>query len=102
MAAAKVPVVVCSHHPIWPADGHQVWGGEKLLDVIHRHHRVVACLSGHNHAGAEVVMNGIPFITFKSMLHRPEVTAYAVVRLYKNRMVIEGRGRESSRTVMFG
>lgn len=51
-----------------------------------------AYLCGHNHAGAEVIVKGVPFLTFKSILRQPQVTAYAVVRLFKDRLVIEGRG----------
>jgi hypothetical protein len=60
---------------------------------------VRAYLCGHNHAGEQVVSNGVPYITFKSILHEPGVTAYSVVRLHPNRLVIEGRGREASREI---
>jgi hypothetical protein len=92
-------VIVCGHHPLLPADGHQLWNGSELPPIFQGHPSVRAYLCGHNHAGGEVMVKGIPFITFKSVLHQPEVTAYAVIRLFNDRLVIEGRGREKSRII---
>ncbi len=97
--SAKEPVIVCSHHPLLPEDDHRAWNNREILAVITHHSSVRACFCGHFHAGAEFISKGIPFITFKSLLHEPELTAYAVVRLFKNRLVIEGRGREMSREI---
>lgn len=96
---AKEPVIVCGHHPLRPEVGHQALNNSEILAVLERHPGVRAYLCGHNHAGAEVIAKGVPFITFKSILHEPQVTAYAVVRLFKDRLVIEGRGREQSRVI---
>jgi len=97
--AAQEPVIVCGHHPLLPATGHQAWNSGEILAVIERHACVRAYLCGHNHAGAEVIAKGIPYITFKSILHEPGVTAFAVLRLFNDRLVIEGRGREKSRVI---
>lgn len=98
-AAAKEPVIVCGHHPLLPETGHQAWNNREILAVIERHPCVRAYFCGHNHAGAEASAKGIPHITFKSILHEPGMTAYAVLRLFKDRLVIEGRGREKSRVI---
>lgn len=97
--AAKQPVIVCSHHPLLPAEGHQAWNNREILAAIEGHPSVRACFSGHNHAGAEATHKGIPCITFKSILHQPAVTAYSVVRLFENRLQIDGRGRETPRVI---
>lgn len=97
--AAKTPVIVCGHHPVLPEEGHQAWNNRDILAAIENHPCVRACLCGHNHAGAEATDKGIPCITFKSILHEPGVTAYCVVRLYQDHLVIEGRGREASREI---
>jgi len=96
---AKEPVIVCGHHPLLPATGLQAWNSREIVAVLERHPCVRAYFSGHNHAGAETVVNGMPYITFKSLLHEPGVTAYAVIRLFKDRLAIEGRGREKSRVI---
>lgn len=97
--AAKTPVIVCGHHPLLPTEGHQAWNSGEILTALKPHPCVRAYFCGHNHAGNEAVIDGIPCITFKSILHEPGVTAYAVLRLYAKRLVIEGRGREKSREI---
>jgi len=96
---AGEPAIVCGHHPLLPEEGHHAWNSRDILDVIVRHKSSSAYFCGHNHAGAQAEFKGLPCITFKSILHEPGVTAYSVVRLFKDRLVIEGRGREKSREV---
>lgn len=97
--AAKEPVLVCGHHPLLAEEGHHAWNNREILAVIESHPSARAYLCGHNHAGGQVIQNGIPYLTLKSVLHQPDVTAYSVMRLFKDRLVIEGRGREKSRDV---
>ena len=97
--AAGEPALICGHHPLLPEEGHHTWNNREVLEVIERHSSSRAYFCGHNHAGAEAFSNGLPCITFKSILHQPEVTAYSVVRLFKDRIAIEGRGREKSREI---
>ena len=98
--AAQEPVIVCGHHPLLPESGHQAWNSREISAVIERHACARAYLCGHNHAGNEAMAKGVPYINFKSILHQPGVTAYAVLRLFKDRLVIEGRGREKSRVIV--
>lgn len=102
LAAADVanePVLLCGHHPLLPEEGHQAWNTGEILAVVERHPCVRAYFCGHNHAGNQVISKGVPYITFKSLLHEPGVTAYCVVRLFEDRLEIEGRGREQSRKI---
>jgi manganese-dependent ADP-ribose/CDP-alcohol diphosphatase len=96
---AQERVILCGHHPLLPGDGLQAWNGEALLSVIDRHPCVIAYFNGHNHAGAQVMRKGVPYITFKSVLHEPGVNSYSAIHLYADRLEIEGNGREVSRTV---
>ena len=98
-AVAKERVVLCGHHPLQPADDYQAWNSGDLLAVIDRHPSVVAYFCGHNHAGAESMRNGIPYITFKSILHQPDTNAFSVIHLFGDRLEIEGHGREKSRVI---
>lgn len=95
--AARERVIVCGHHPLLPADMHQLWNHEAVLAVIDRHPCVAAWFNGHNHAGHFVERKGIPYLTFRSLLHEPEVTAFAIVEVHSDRIVITGHGREESR-----
>ncbi len=97
--AAQEPVIVCGHHPLLSEEGHQAWNNREILATISRHSSARAYLCGHNHAGGQVVSNEVPFITFKSILHEPAVTAYAVIHLFKDKLRITGRGREASREI---
>ena len=90
-------VILCGHHPLLPADAHQLWTAAAVLTLIDQHPCVVAYLNGHNHAGAGIVRDGVPFLTFKSILHQPDVTAFAIIHLHADQLVIVGHGRETSR-----
>ncbi|HEX7260449.1 MAG TPA: metallophosphoesterase [Luteolibacter sp.] len=95
---AGEPVIVCGHHPLLPK-AHQAWNADEVTGVIDRHPCVRAYFNGHHHAGDEFVRNDIPYITFKSILHEPEVNAYSAIRLFTNRLEIIGNGRERSRVI---
>ena len=95
----KKTVIMCGHHPLLPADAKRVWNSEALVAAIDKHPCVVAWLNGHNHDGAEEIRNGVPYITFKSILHRPQTNAYSAIKLFADRLEIEGNGREKSRVI---
>ncbi len=67
--------------------------------MIDKHSSVAAYFCGHQHGGAEVMRNGVPFITFKSMLHEPGVNSWSVIHLFKDKLRIEGYGREVAREI---
>lgn len=96
---AGQPVFVCGHHPLVPAEMHQAWNASDVIEVIERHRCVRAYFNGHHHDGAEVMRNGVPYITFKSILHEPGVNAYSAIHLFSDRLQIEGNGREVSRVI---
>ncbi|MEK7953242.1 metallophosphoesterase [Luteolibacter soli] len=96
---AKERVILCGHHPLIPADMHQLWNHEAVLAVIDKHPSVVAWFNGHNHAGDFVERKGLPYLTFRSMLHQPENTAFSIVDVHADRIVITGHGREISRVL---
>jgi manganese-dependent ADP-ribose/CDP-alcohol diphosphatase len=95
----KERVILCGHHPLLPSDSYRVWNSDAVLALIDRHSSVIAYFNGHNHAGAEEIRNGIPYITFKSILHEPGVNSFSAIHLFADRMEIEGNGREQSRAI---
>ncbi len=95
----KERVILCGHHPLLPADSYRVWNSDAVLAVIDRHSSVAAYFNGHNHAGAEEVRNGVPYITFKSILHEPGVNSFSAIHLFEDRLHVEGNGREQSRAI---
>jgi manganese-dependent ADP-ribose/CDP-alcohol diphosphatase len=96
---AKEPAIICGHHPILPSEGRKAWNNEAVIELIDKHPCVRAYLCGHNHAGAQAIRNEVPFIIFKSMLHEPGINAYSVIHLFKDRLQIEGYGREKARSI---
>jgi hypothetical protein len=97
--AAKEKAIVCGHHPLIPGDMHQAWNSAEAIAILEQHPSVVAWFNGHNHAGAYEERNGIPYITFRSMLHHPENNAYSLVEVHADRVLIKGFGREVSREI---
>jgi manganese-dependent ADP-ribose/CDP-alcohol diphosphatase len=97
--AAKERVILCGHHPLLPADMHALWNPEAVIAVIDKHPCVVAWFNGHNHAGDFAERKGIPYLTFRSMLHQPETTAFSIIDVHADRIVVTGHGREVSRTL---
>lgn len=97
--AAAERVILCGHHPLLPDDAMRTWNSADLLEIIDRHSCVIAYFNGHHHDGAEVILKGVPYITFKSILHQPGVNAFSAIHLFADRLEIEGNGREVSRVI---
>jgi 3',5'-cyclic AMP phosphodiesterase CpdA len=94
-------VILCGHHPLLPADPHQLWDSTEMLALLRPFSCVKAWFNGHNHAGSYVIHEGIHCVTFCSVLHEPKVHAAAVITLFADHMLIQGFGREPSRQLMF-
>lgn len=101
-AEAKEKVLAFAHHPIHPApNNHNAWNSDALLQKLDQHRNIVAWFNGHNHYGAFAERNGVPCITLKGMVETPDTNAFSVLRLWTDRMVLTGSGRELSREIMF-
>lgn len=98
---AERKVIVLAHHPVAPANIHNVWNDAAVLAVIDPHPHVVAWLNGHNHAGNFAERNGVPYVTMQGMVETPATTAFATARILPDRMVLTGHGREPSRELVF-
>ena len=59
---------------------------------------MAAYVNGHNHAGNYGRLVKRHFVTFSGMVDT-EKTAYAVVQVHKDRLEIEGFGRQKSMTL---
>lgn len=94
-------VIVLAHHPVFPANEHNLWNAADVLTVVDRHPHVVAWLNGHNHAGAFGEYNGVPCVTLRGMVETAATSAFATARVLSDRIVITGHGREPSRELKF-
>lgn len=97
--AAREHVILCGHHPLLPAGMHTLWNPGDVLALIDKHPCVLAWFNGHNHAGDFAERKGIPYLTFRSMLHHPDTTAFSIIDVHADRIVVTGHGREISRTL---
>ena len=99
--AAHMKVIVLAHHPVAPANEHNLWNSPTVLAALDRHRNVVAWLNGHNHAGNFAEHIGVPCVTMHGMVETAATTAFALARILPDRMVINGHGREPSRELVF-
>lgn len=100
--AAGEKVIICNHFPIYPATRHTLWNKEELMDILSDAQEVVvAYLAGHNHAGNYGYLNGVHYVTLKGMVDTPDETAYGLLEIYKDKLLIKGTGREPSRILQF-
>ncbi|MGH3344659.1 MAG: metallophosphoesterase [Carbonactinosporaceae bacterium] len=91
-------VVVFAHMPVFPLNEHNAWNDDALLDLLEPHDSVVAYFNGHNHAGNFGEQDGIYHVSFQGMVNLTS-NAYATVRVYPDRLQIDGYGREPDRTL---
>jgi 3',5'-cyclic AMP phosphodiesterase CpdA len=94
-------VILFAHHPVAPDDSHLIWNASDVLSLIDRHRNVVAWFNGHNHAGAFEIRGGVPFVTLQGMVETADTTSWATARLFADRIVLTGHGREPSRELVF-
>lgn len=92
-------VVVIGHHPVYPANEHNAWNDAEIIHELESAGNVVAYFNGHNHAGNYSEKNGISYVNFQGMLDTPDTNAYSVIQVFKDRLEIDGFGREQDRTI---
>jgi predicted phosphodiesterase len=97
--AAGERVIVLGHYPVYPANEHNLWDSERIVELLTSHDNFVAYLNGHNHAGNYGEIGGRHFMNFKGMVETPATTAYSIIEVYDDRLEIKGVGREESRTL---
>lgn len=97
--AAGERTVVLGHYPIFPANEANLWDDERLVKVLTARANVVAYFNGHNHKGNYGEVGGKHFLNFCGMVDTPDTTAWSVVEVFADRLVIRGNGREPNRTL---
>lgn len=89
-------IVVCfAHIPLY-IDGaakYTLWNGEDILDLLAEYSCVKAFVAGHHHEGGYADNGSIHHITLKGMV-LGETNSFSIVKLYNDRIVIDGYGRE--------
>jgi hypothetical protein len=85
------------HFPVYPPASHNLWNDEDIVARLESHPTAAAYFCGHSHAGAYAVKNGIHYLTFQGMVETGDTNAGAVVTLTRERIEIDGFGREPDR-----
>lgn len=70
---------------------------EPVRGILNRSGRVVAYFAGHDHAGGFAEDRGIYHVTLQGMVEAPGQNAFAIVKVFDDRIEIEGFGKVPSR-----
>lgn len=89
-------VLIFSHHPLWPESAFTALNNTEILDVIDKYSCVEAIFAGHHHTGGFAYFKNIPVVTAEGMVETDK-NAFGVVKIYNDKIEIEGKGRMTSR-----
>jgi len=93
--------LVFAHHPVWPLANSSLWNYQDVIDVLETHDNVVAYMNGHRHTGDYAIKNGIHYVTFQGMLLTPDENSFSVVEVFRDRIEVNGYGRQDDFTLPF-
>lgn len=96
--------VICfCHYALVPdaAANHQMAKPEPVLEILDRTRCVKAWFAGHDHKGGYGLRKEVHHITMKGMVEAPLKNSFAIVKLYPDKMIINGFGKEGSRLLKF-
>ncbi|MDR2275981.1 MAG: metallophosphoesterase [Sphingobacterium sp.] len=97
----KENVLVFTHHPLLPENGYEALNNQAILDILTSFPSVKMVLSGHNHAGNNVLSKNIPFITLEGMIETANDNAFGILEIDQDEINIHGSGRLNSSTFHF-
>lgn len=104
--ASEQKVVICSHLPLDPGAAFPstlLWNYEEVMDVVHKHNCVVACLAGHAHEGGHCRdSHGVHHHVLEAVLECPPGTnAYGHIDVYPDHLALCGTDRMVSKDMYF-
>jgi len=94
-------VFIFSHHPVEPEGAHNIYNSKEMLTIVSGFDNIIAWFSGHNHMGDYGYYSGIHFLTLKAVVETADTNSRALVEVYEDYLLIEGRGREESRKLLY-
>jgi manganese-dependent ADP-ribose/CDP-alcohol diphosphatase len=94
-------VFILCHFPLYPENIHNLLNYKEVNSLLSNYKNIIACFSGHNHAGNYGNFNMIHFVTMKGMVDSNNNTSYAIVEVYNNKIWIKGAGREKSQILAY-
>lgn len=101
-AQKRHQMVFClAHMPLMPLDiAARDFRGAEICTMLEQYPCVKAYLTGHHHTGSMMLTGKLKHYGFQGMIEGTD-NHYAIVSIYKNRMEIEGFGKQESRTIFF-
>ncbi|MBU2907279.1 metallophosphoesterase [Arenibacter algicola] len=88
------------HFPVLGEDKvHRLWNSPQFLALIDQYPNVKFYFNGHNHNGDYAERHGVHYLTFKGMVDTQSTSAFAKVRITKDSILVQGHGREPSRSL---
>lgn len=100
--AAGERVIVLGHYPVYPANMHNLWDSERIVELLTSYDNFDAYFNGHNHAGNYGAIGNQHFVNFKGMVETADETAFSKVLVFADRLEIQGFGLEDNRTLTIG
>ncbi len=94
-------VFIICHFPVFPENIHNLLNYREILSLLAQYDNIVAWFNGHNHAGNYGNFNMIHFVTFKGMVETEDKNSFALVDVYRNKIWINGYGREKSQILAY-
>ena len=94
----KHPVIICTHHPLYPFSEFTALNNEQILQTLARYSCVKLVLSGHHHAGAFGYYQGIPMVTLEGIVETEKQNAYSIIEITQDSIRLKGYGRTASRS----
>jgi manganese-dependent ADP-ribose/CDP-alcohol diphosphatase len=94
-------VFILCHFPVYPDNVHNLLNYKDVLQVLGKYKNTIAWFNGHNHAGNYGNINSTHFVTFKGMVETINLNSFARIDVYRNKISIEGSGREKSQVLEY-
>lgn len=95
----KESVIVFSHHPFGCAESLAALDAKTVTALLKQYQNVKALIAGHHHAGAACEVDGITCIVTEGMVETEDTNAFGVVEIYKDRILLNGKGRTRSHQI---
>ena len=95
-------VVLFCHFPVHPEAGGAsllLWNHQQVTGLLDEFKCVAAWFNGHHHTGGYAEVKGVHHVTFLGMVEAPKRNAYAVLDVFESRLVLQGVGKQPSRTL---
>jgi manganese-dependent ADP-ribose/CDP-alcohol diphosphatase len=100
--AAHQRVIAFCHFPVFTESStpaHLLWNHETVLQVLEASPAVAAWFNGHDHNGGYALHNEVHFVTFPGLVESGPSPSYTIVRVFKDRLELQGAGGAPARTL---